>query len=129
MGGVGFLNSLIELNNDSGQMAKPKSSINHLLTHGLKDKCQDLTSNPWGINKNCFQLLACTESFESRLQNLITSPPAQSFLPLCSHLAGSAKGLLCKQSPELTKSLSSEIPSTQSLHTGQSLPSECFFQT
>lgn len=69
------------------------------------------------------------DSFESRLQNLITSPPAQSFLPLCSRLAGSAKGLFCKQSPELTKSLNSEIPPTQSLHTGKSLPSEWFFQT
>ena len=45
MGGVGFLDSLVELNSDSGQMAKPKSSINHLLTRGLKDKCQDLASN------------------------------------------------------------------------------------
>ena len=115
-------------------MAKLKSSITHLLTRGLKDKCQDLTSNP-GCGEGC----VCVKikiSFNcwpaEKVLNLgyrILSPlPQPGASSLCA-LAGSAKGLFCKQSPELTKSLSSEIPPKQSLHTSKCLPSEWIFQT
>ena len=101
MGGVGFLDSLVELNSDSGQMAKPKSSINHLLTRGLKDKCQDLASNlgcVWGGGVKIKIVLNCWPA--EKVLNLgyrILSPlPQTSASSLCA-LADSAKGLFCKQ--------------------------------